>query len=214
MTATTAPVVWIASENALLRDCLADQISRSESFRMGHRAPSGAELVTLLQRERPDILLFDADTLGSIPEALLARLRSEWADSKILVLSARADERAVGRILRYGAVGVVGRDEGLPQLFQALEAVAAGQLWARRPAIARALISLQDGARPSPSGTPALTPRERQLLGLLGDGYRNKELATMLRIKEHTVKVHLHSLFRKLNVRTRVEAALRATEIR
>ncbi len=55
--------------------------------------------------------------------------------------------------------------------------------------------------------------RERQILGLLGDGYRNKELASILKIKEQTVKIHLHSLFRKLNVRTRVEAALKAADL-
>jgi DNA-binding NarL/FixJ family response regulator len=204
-------VVWIASENALLRDCLAELVAARAPFRIGHCPTNAAELVALLAKERPDVLLFDADTLGSIPEALLAQLRSRWTDSKILVLSARADEQAVGRILRYGAVGVLGKDEGLSRLFQALEAVASGQIWARRPAISRALISLQTGTPQSSPGSRSLTPRERQLLGLLGDGYRNKELASMLRIKEQTVKVHLHSLFRKLNVRTRVEAALKAS---
>lgn len=206
-------VVWVASENALLRDCLAEEIGRREHFRVGHVIAAAAELLALLEREHPDVLIFDAETLGSIPEALLTRLRSRWPDSRILALSPRADEQAVGRILRYGAAGVLSRDEGLPQLFQALKAIASGQIWARRPAIARALMSLQRGSSPTGRGSQGLTPRERQLLALLGDGYRNKELASMLRIKEQTVKVHLHSLFRKLNVRTRVEAALKASEV-
>jgi DNA-binding NarL/FixJ family response regulator len=207
------PLVWIASENALLRDCLAQEIAGREDFRVGEPIASAADLLARLDTEHPDILLFDADTLGSIPEALLARLRSKWEGSRILVLSPRADDHAVGRILRYGAAGVLGRDEGLAQLFQALQAIADGQIWARRPAIARALLSLQPGATPPARASQSLTPRERQLLALLGDGYRNKELASMLRIKEQTVKIHLHSLFRKLNVRTRVEAALKANEI-
>ncbi len=207
------PTLWIASENALLSDCLASETAERGAFRVERQATSEKELLALLQKERPDVLLFDAETMGSVPEALVARVRSRWPETKILVLSPRADDHAVGRVLRYGALGVIGRGEGLGDLVRALQAVAAGQIWARRPAIARALISLQSG--PSvPAGPPkSLTPRERQLLGLLADGYRNKELASMLKIKEQTVKIHLHSLFRKLNVRTRVEAALKAAEL-
>jgi len=207
------PILWIASENALLSECLASETAGLGAFRVGRQARSETELFVLLQKERPDILLFDAETMGSVPEALVARVRARCPETRILVLSPRADDNAVGRVLRYGALGVIGRGEGLGDLARALQAVAAGQIWARRPAIARALLSLQSGAAPPAEPPKSLTPRERQLLGLLADGYRNKELAAMLRIKEQTVKIHLHSLFRKLNVRTRVEAALKAADL-
>jgi DNA-binding NarL/FixJ family response regulator len=113
----------------------------------------------------------------------------------------------VARALRFGAAGLVGKNESVTTLLQAMEAVASGETWAGRRAIAQALSGLVKERRRSAS---PLTSRERQLLSLLGEGYRNKELATLLKIKEHTVKIHLHSLFRKLNVRTRVEAALKA----
>ena len=173
-------------------------------------APKASELQSEIKRSRPEVVLFDFDGLGSVPEGLLARLRARWPDLKILVLAAHADEDAVTRALRYGAAGVLAKGEGLSRLLLALESVMSGQTWAGRQAIARALTGLQ--RRRSHAG-PSLTPREQQLLTLLGDGYRNKELASLLRIKEQTVKVHLHSLFRKLNVRTRVEAALRASEV-
>ncbi len=206
-------VVWIESENALLRDCLRERIDGHGAFRVEHQASGSAELLHLLKRQQPDVLLFDAETSGAVPEALLPRLRSRWPEVRILLLAPRADDHIVARALRYGAMGVLARGEGLPQLLHALDAVAKGQIWARRQAIARALSGLQPVAPQPSAAAPALTPRERQLLGLLSDGYRNKELAAMLRIKEQTVKVHLHSLFRKLNVRTRVEAALKAAEL-
>jgi DNA-binding NarL/FixJ family response regulator len=201
--------VLIASENALLRECLKDWMERTNSFEVEGYVSRANELLTELKRHRPDVVLFDFDGLGSVPEGLLARLRARWPDLKVLVLAPRADEDAVTRALRYGAAGVLAKGEGLSRLLQALESVTAGQTWAGRQAIARALTGLQ---RRRTQAGPSLTPREQQLLTLLGDGYRNKELASLLQIKEQTVKIHLHSLFRKLNVRTRVEAALRASE--
>jgi DNA-binding NarL/FixJ family response regulator len=202
--------VLIASENAILRELLREWMQQTTSFEVIGFAPKASELQSEIKRSRPEVVLFDFDGLGSVPEGLLARLRARWPDLKILVLAAHADEDAVTRALRYGAAGVLAKGEGLSRLLLALESVTAGQTWAGRQAIARALTGLQ--RRRSHAG-PSLTPREQQLLTLLGDGYRNKELASLLRIKEQTVKVHLHSLFRKLNVRTRVEAALRASEV-
>jgi len=201
--------VLIASENALLRECLKDWMDRTTAFEVQGYVSKASELLSELKRHRPDVVLFDFEGLGSVPEGLLARLRARWPDLKILVLAPRADEDAVTRALRYGAAGVLAKGEGLSRLLLALESVTSGQTWAGRQAIARALTGLQ--RRRSHAG-PSLTPREQQLLTLLGDGYRNKELASLLQIKEQTVKIHLHSLFRKLNVRTRVEAALRASE--
>jgi len=204
------PRVLIASENAILRELLRDWMQQAASVEVIGFAPKASELQSEIKRSRPEVVLFDFDGLGSVPEGLLARLRARWPDLKILVLAAHADEDAVTRALRYGAAGVLAKGEGLSRLLLALESVMSGQTWAGRQAIARALTGLQ--RRRSHAG-PSLTPREQQLLTLLGDGYRNKELASLLRIKEQTVKVHLHSLFRKLNVRTRVEAALRASEV-
>ncbi len=210
MKTSQAVTVLIASENTLLRECLAERIAREPGFRVLAEAADASDLPTQLKRAAPDALLFDADGLGALPENLLERLRSRWPDLRILALSGRTDDFAVARALRSGAAGVLGKAEGLSMLFRALSAVASGQSWAGREAIARALTGLQRRVR---SSAGVLTPRERQLLGLLAEGYRNKELASLLRIKEQTVKIHLHSLFRKLNVRTRVEAALKAAEL-
>lgn len=204
-----ALLVMIASENTLLRECLAERIGAEPGFQVSSAGAADAKRLTAqLKRESPDVLLLDAESLGVTPHGLLVRLRSRWPRLKILTLTSRADELATARALRSGALGVLSKTEGVSTLFRALTAVASGESWAGREAMARALTGFH--ARPSPR---ALTPRERQLLGLLGDGYRNKELASILKIKEQTVKVHLHSLFRKLNVRTRVEAALRASEL-
>jgi two-component system, NarL family, nitrate/nitrite response regulator NarL len=208
--AATRISVLLASENALLSDCLVKRLGGEPGLRLVGRVAGAAELLAALRRGQPDVLVFDLDGVGALPEDLLARLRQRSPQLRILVVASRADDHAVARVLRHGANGVLGRGEGFPQLLEAMTAVAAGQPWARRRAIARALETFP---READRTRPDLTPRERQLLGLLGDGYRNKELASLLKIKEQTVKIHLHSLFRKLNVRSRVEAALRAAEL-
>lgn len=202
--------ILIASDNTVLSECLAERLAREPGFRPATATARAEEIPAALRREPFDVLLLDADGVGPIPEDLLVLLRQRQPELKILVLAARADDPAVARVLRQGANGVVGRGEGLADLFRAIVTVAGGQTWARRRAIAHALEGLP---KVRPARGAALTPRERQILELLGDGYRNKELASLLHIKEQTVKIHLHSLFRKLNVRSRVEAALKAAAL-
>jgi DNA-binding NarL/FixJ family response regulator len=201
--------VLVASENRLFRECLADRVGRDGRFRAVGTA-SGADLLPQIKALHPEILLFDLDELGAAPESLLARIRSHRPTPRVLALLARGHDASFARILRYGASGAISKDETVGRMLRAMTAVAAGETWAPNKAIAQALSNLVEDARRFSSST--LTLRERQLLSLLGEGYRNKELASLLQIKEQTVKIHLHSLFRKLNVRTRVEAALKAAE--
>ncbi len=210
MTRTETVDVLVASENRMFRECLGEHISRESVFRVTGMIAGATELRGELRKRPPRVLVFDSDGIGGISETLVARSRAQWPDVRILVLIPRIDDHLVARLLQHGAAGVIPRSESLPTLLRAIEIVAAGKTWAGRNAIGRAVTNLQRQERRS---TAALTPREGQLLTLLGDGYRNKELASLLQIKEQTVKVHLHSLFRKLNVRTRVEAALKANDL-
>lgn len=199
--------VLICSDDRLLRECLAERLEREEGLRILPGC-SGTELPGRLKNGRPYLLLVDADSVGAAPESLLIRARTARPDMKILVLAAHATEAEAARALRYGAAGLCDKSQGVSSLLRAMAALLAGETWAARKAITRALSEAVRERRARPEAT--LTAREREILSLLGDGYRNKELASLLRIKEQTVKVHLHSLFRKLNVRTRVEAALKA----
>jgi len=201
--------VLVASENSLFRECLNDRIGRDNRFRVVPMA-STADLLSQVKTCRPELVLFDADDLGATPESLLLRLRSVRPQLRVLALISNGRDLSAARILRYGASGTISKEESVSTLLKAMAAVAAGETWAPPKAIAQALSNLVEERRRD--STSALTMRERQLLSLLGEGYRNKELAALLRIKEQTVKIHLHSLFRKLNVRTRVEAALQAAQ--
>lgn len=200
--------VLIASENAIFRECLQYRLEEEVRYRV-LSAGSAPEIFGQFQSSPPDILLFDMDALGPLPETLLTRLRQDWPETRVLVLSEQEGDMGAARILRAGATGLLSKKEGVKNLLRALSAVGRGETWAGRLVTARALTDLLTGTeKRGRSGD--LTPRESQLLSLVRDGYRNKEIARLLRIEEPTVKAHLHSLFKKLKVRTRVEAALQA----
>jgi hypothetical protein len=94
----------------------------------------------------------------------------------------------LARLLRAGVSGFVAKREPVKTLLRGVAAVASGETWAPRPATARALSGLAEEQR---GAAVRLTPREGELLSLLSGGYRNKELASMLGIREQTVKMHL-----------------------
>jgi two-component system, NarL family, nitrate/nitrite response regulator NarL len=202
-----ATLLSVASDNRLFRETLAERIAKDRRFRVVGAA-STEELPAQIRRTRAELLLFDMEDLGPASESLLVRLRSQHPALRILVLGADLRDAAASRILRCGASGVVSKNESVAGLLRALAAVAAGETWASSKAVAQALSHILFERNRGASA--ALTARERQILALLGEGYRNKELASMLAIKEQTVKIHLHSVFRKLRVRSRVEAALKA----
>ena len=199
----------VASENRLFAECVAERLAR-ETAGDAHGSSCGfEELAAELRRRDPTVLILDSDSWNTVSEKLLSQLRSKSPRVRVLVMIARPDEAYAVRLLSSGVAGVVARAEPFVTLLRAFESVSTGRTWAQRRVVSEAITRVQRRARSS--GRP-LTPRERQILTLLGDGYRNKEIAARLDIKEQTVKIHLYSLFKKLNVRTRVEAALKAAE--
>jgi len=204
-----APVILIVSENRIFRESLAGFFATEPDLRIG--GVSGSEdLFARLPAVAPDVVLLDMDSLGPVPESLLHDLRRSHPEIPILAMGMLDAEHAVARLLRGGVVGFVGKREPLETLRRALTVVARGETWAPRRATARALAGLAQERRVE---TVTLTPRERELLSLLSGGYRNRELAAMLQIKEQTVKMHLHRLFQKLRVKSRVAAVLHANEL-
>jgi len=155
----------------------------------------------------PVVLLLDMDSLGSLPESLLHRIRRAHPDLAILAMGTLDTEHAVARLLRAGVSGFVAKREPVKTLLRGVAAVASGETWAPRRATARALSGLAEEQR---GAAVRLTPREGELLSLLSGGYRNKELASMLGIREQTVKMHLYRLFQKLQVKSRMAAVLAA----
>ena len=199
-------VLLIASEDCLFRECLGHRLGEDARFEVGGLADAGSVLARTGEL-KPGVLLLDMDSLGSLPESLLHQIRRAHPAVAILAMESLDSEHAVARLLRAGVAGFVAKREPVETLLRAVAHVASGETWAPRRATARALTGLAQEQR---GAAVRLTPREAELLGLLSGGYRNKELASMLGIKEQTVKMHLYRLFQKLQVKSRMGAVLAA----
>ena len=165
----------------------------------------------VLATAQPHVTLVDIDRNNRdfAPE-LVARLSKK---TRVIVLTNTYDAELVSSVFWSGAKGLVRKDEPPTTLLKAIRRVDAGEVWLDRLTIAR-LLSELSGAGDAPlTDAPRvgrLTLRERQLITVVGQGFGNSEIATRLRISEATVRNHLTSIFRKLELHSRVELVMYA----
>lgn len=168
-------------------------------------------LLQLCAQRQPEVLLLDwyLPILGGME--VVRRLQGCKPVIRVLVSNAADDDRCIREVLRTGTAGYVVEDESLGAIVSAVKAVARGQVWYSQRVMAKIAAYAREGARESPLVTE-LTAREREVLQLLAQGMTNKRIAVALCITLQTVKNHVSSIYGKLGVCSRVEAAMRAVE--
>jgi len=178
-------------------------------------AETAAAATAACRSATPDLLILDLD----LPDADGFRVLTDLEEDRpgaVLVLADRADGDRVLRALRLGALGYVTKAEGLRDLAASLQRVLAGER-VMTPALEKeamgALGRMARSAREGADVEAGLTPRERQVLGLLCEGLTIAQIATRLSISPRTVETHVAKLYRKLGVRTRVQAISRAATL-
>ena len=180
---------------------------RSATARKG--AGSRAEL-------EPDVILLDLRMPGLDGLSVLERLAALGLQSAVVILTTSSDERDLVTSLRSGARGYLLKDMEPDQLVDALAAVVEGETVVAPEMTSVLAKVVKGGALESgrPNRFSSLTPREFEILRHLAEGQSNKEIARDLGITDGTVKLHVRSILRKLEVRSRVEAAVIAVEER
>jgi DNA-binding NarL/FixJ family response regulator len=169
------------------------------------RTDNGADAVEQARSLQPDIAILDlglkdGSGLDTLPQMLEAR-----AETRIIVLTGYGPENVLPA-LRRGARGFVSKDMGFSELLRAIRAVIRGEIWADPRVTAQLVVELQQ--KRQPQAEDALTPRERDVLRLVGEGKRNFEIARALGISENTVKTHVTSMMRKLAIDDRLQLTL------
>jgi DNA-binding NarL/FixJ family response regulator len=190
---------------------LARQLSSEPDVEVIGRVHDEEQIRLVAATNDPAVIVLDREAFGSGCEGLIARLRRKVPGGRTLVFAAQSTDETELALLRAGAAGVLEKERGFPVLLTALRAVAAGELWAHRRVIARALELLQQ-AELSARQASQLTRREREVVGAVRKGLRNSEVAQALGISERTVKRHLSNIFAKTGASDRSELIRLALE--
>ncbi len=205
--------VLIADDHLVVREGLRLILESGEGFEVTGEAADGAEAVRLAGEQRPDVVLMDLRMPGMDGLEAIERIRAEWPDIAVVILTTYNEDELMIRGLGLGARGYLLKDTGRAALFDTIRAAARGETLLRPEIIARLLA--RTASSPPAARKPAgaeLTERELQVLRAVAQGERSKEIAARLQITERTVKAHLDSIYNKLGVDSRAAAVSAATQ--
>jgi len=181
---------------------------RGTPYEVLGRVRSVAEANSSLTRQKPDLLLLDVNLPDGSGLDVLRRLSRSRARPKVILLTAGMDESQLLTAAELDPEGMVLKTSDPGLLLESMEAVVAGKRWID-PEIVERTRQAQERA----ASAPPLTRRERELVELVRQGLRNRDIAAELGVTEGTVKVYLHAIFDKFRVENRTELALRAAEL-
>lgn len=156
---------------------------------------------------RPQLLLIDCEGLAECL-SYLQRVRELSPSTKCLLLTQNADGEFEERAVRNGAWGVIAKGDDPELLEQALESVLKGEMWFSRETLGKAIQVLIKRRHPEKSVLDKLTAREGEVTALLARGLQNREIAQTLFLSENTIRKYTETIYRKLGVNSRLEAAL------
>lgn len=194
--------VLLVDDHLLVRSGLQSLVDSATDMRVVGAAADGREAVDLLATVHPQVVLMDLSMPVMDGVAATREATRIAPDIQVLVLTSFSDRGRVRDAIDAGAVGYVLKDSDPAELLEAIRAVARGES-PIDPRVARTLLQLR-----STTVNAELTGREQEVLALVGQGRANKQIARTLGISERTVKAHLGSIYTRLGVTDRTQAAL------
>jgi DNA-binding NarL/FixJ family response regulator len=207
--------VLLIDDHALIRTALRMFLESQPGLAVVGEASDPKDALAIALHAHPDIILLDIDLGNSDGLDLLPHLHTAAPEARVLVLTGVRDVEMHRRAVRLGAVGIVGKERAAAVLLEAIAKVHAGEVWLDRTLIASVLSEMTQGAKAKPADPEtlkiaALTAREREVIALVGQGCKNKQIADRLCISEATVRHHLTSIYAKLSVDDRLEMTIYA----
>jgi DNA-binding NarL/FixJ family response regulator len=198
--------VLIADDHPLIIAGIRRTIEHVDDMEVVGEARSGPELMQLVERRRPDLVLMDLIMPGMTGVDAILRIRQRWPEVKCVVLSACDDRPTIDAALQAGASAYVLKSAHTVDIASVLRQASGGAVF-HAPAEVQSAPGVPDAA-----DAPALTDRERSILSAVASGMTTSAISQDLWISEHTIKFHLTNIYRKLGVTNRAGAVRYALE--
>lgn len=199
--------ILLADDHPMIQAAV-EALLRGSDYQLVGKASTGAEALDAISAENPEIVVLDVQMPEGSGLDVLRKIRSNGDQRPVILLTASIDEAGFAEALSLKVDGALLKTSDPALLLDCLDSVRSGEEW-----IDPSLQKEATDARASGAGRGvSLSPRERELVQLVRQGLRNRDIAEKLGITEGTVKVYLHSVFEKTGVANRTELAIRSAE--
>jgi len=211
--------IVIADDHPIVRDGLKKLLLLEDDFEIVGEAGDGREVLEKVQALDPDVLLLDLRMPNLDGLSALQALQQTNKRTRVIVLTASEDKNEFVQAMKLGCSGIVLKQTAPDLIVKSIRKVNSGEIWLDSNTTAAVMRQFSTGQEGSTGGGQAsgksrerspLSTREREIVALVAQGYKNKEMAEKMFISEQTVKNHLHNIFDKLGVSDRLELALYA----
>jgi len=207
--------VVIADDHPIVRDGLRKLLSMEADIDVVGEAADGQVLLDHMEEWRPDVILLDLRMPNTDGLAALQTLNSTKNPAKVIILTASEDKNEFVQAMKLGCAGIVLKQTSADLIVKSIRKVHSGEIWLDAHTTAAVMRQFATAEAAAASGIKGrerapLSTREREIVALVAQGYKNKEMAEKMFISEQTVKNHLHNIFDKLGVSDRLELALYA----
>ena len=205
--------ILLVDDHALFRSGLRSLLQRQEDFEIVGEAADGLEGIKLVALLHPDVVLMDIDMPVMNGKEALSQILSSQPDLAVMMLTVSEDGNDLTECMRIGARGYLLKNINVDFLLDSIRRAVDGDS-VLSPEMTAKLVARLRSPESNKQSTEieSLTPRERETLAWLAKGVSNKHIARGLDVAESTVKVHVQSILRKLNLSSRVQAAVYAVE--
>jgi DNA-binding NarL/FixJ family response regulator len=212
--------IVIADDHPIVRDGLKKLLLLEDDFEIVGEAGDGREVIEKVQALDPDVLLLDLRMPNLDGLSALQALQQTSKRTRVIILTASEDKNEFVQAMKLGCSGIVLKQTAPDLIVKSIRKVHSGEIWLDSHTTAAVMRQFSTGLESNGSGVSSngaknrerspLSTREREIVALVAQGYKNKEMAEKMFISEQTVKNHLHNIFDKLGVSDRLELALYA----
>ncbi|USD68273.1 response regulator [Vibrio sp. SCSIO 43136] len=195
--------VMVVDDHPLMRRGITQLLNFEDDFEVIAEASNGADAIAVANQQQPDLILLDLNMKGMSGLDTLNALRSEDVEARIVILTVSDSGTDIDALVKAGADGYLLKDTEPDELVELIRNAITGS-----KSYSSLVQEYLDNREDKPSLGDLLTEREMQILSEVAKGFRNKQIADKLFISESTVKVHMKSLLKKLNVPSRTAATV------